>query len=61
VECAQSAQGRPEIAIYAHPVVEAGRIELLPFLQEQTITLTAHRFGSPTSLVEEALFPIPGP
>jgi RHH-type proline utilization regulon transcriptional repressor/proline dehydrogenase/delta 1-pyrroline-5-carboxylate dehydrogenase len=55
VACAEATQGRPEIAIYAHSVVEAGRVELLPFLQEQSITLTAHRFGTPTSLVEGVL------
>jgi RHH-type proline utilization regulon transcriptional repressor/proline dehydrogenase/delta 1-pyrroline-5-carboxylate dehydrogenase len=57
--CAEATQGRPEVAIYAHSVVEAGRIELLPFVQEQAITLTAHRFGSPTSLVQ-GLLPVTG-
>jgi hypothetical protein len=28
-------------------VTTAGRIELLPFLHEQSITITAHRFGNP--------------
>jgi RHH-type proline utilization regulon transcriptional repressor/proline dehydrogenase/delta 1-pyrroline-5-carboxylate dehydrogenase len=44
---AEAAQGRPEIAIYSQPVVESGRIELLTFLHEQAIAITAHRFGSP--------------
>jgi RHH-type transcriptional regulator, proline utilization regulon repressor / proline dehydrogenase / delta 1-pyrroline-5-carboxylate dehydrogenase len=46
--------GRPEIAVYAQPVVEAGRVELLTFLQEQAVAVTAHRFGSPTSPAETA-------
>ncbi len=49
---AEDSGGRPEIAVYAQPVVEAGRVELLTFVQEQAIAITAHRFGSPTSLVE---------
>lgn len=43
---ARATAGRPDLAIYAAPVTEAGRIELLPFVREQTVTLTAHRFGS---------------
>ncbi|GAB3039926.1 bifunctional proline dehydrogenase/L-glutamate gamma-semialdehyde dehydrogenase [Parafrigoribacterium mesophilum] len=34
-------------AIYAEPVTAAGRIELLTFLREQSVTITAHRFGYP--------------
>ncbi len=49
---AEDSGGRPEIAVYAQPVVEAGRVELLTFVQEQAIAITAHRFGSPTSPVE---------
>jgi RHH-type proline utilization regulon transcriptional repressor/proline dehydrogenase/delta 1-pyrroline-5-carboxylate dehydrogenase len=48
---AEDSGGRPEIAVYAQPVVEAGRVELLTFVQEQAVAITAHRFGSPTSLV----------
>ncbi|MGH2843683.1 MAG: 1-pyrroline-5-carboxylate dehydrogenase, partial [Solirubrobacteraceae bacterium] len=42
-----AAGGRPDLAIYDHPVTESGRIELLPFLHEQAISVTAHRFGTP--------------
>ena len=52
VAFAEDSDGRPEIAVYAQRVVEAGRVELLTFVQEQAIAITAHRFGSPTSLVE---------
>ena len=51
-QLATRTEGRPDIAIYAQPVVEAGRIELLTFLHEQAIAVTAHRFGSPTPLVD---------
>lgn len=44
--------GRPDLAVYDGEVTEAGRIELLPFLREQAVSITAHRFGTPTSLVE---------
>jgi RHH-type proline utilization regulon transcriptional repressor/proline dehydrogenase/delta 1-pyrroline-5-carboxylate dehydrogenase len=37
---------RADIAVYAQPVTEAGRIELLPFLREQSVSITAHRFGT---------------
>ncbi|QCB96240.1 aldehyde dehydrogenase family protein [Arthrobacter sp. PAMC25564] len=47
---AEATGGRPDLAIYAHPVTEAGRVELLPFLHEQSISITAHRFGTPSHL-----------
>jgi RHH-type proline utilization regulon transcriptional repressor/proline dehydrogenase/delta 1-pyrroline-5-carboxylate dehydrogenase len=39
--------GSPDTAIWAGEVTEAGRIEMLPFLKEQSISITAHRFGNP--------------
>jgi RHH-type proline utilization regulon transcriptional repressor/proline dehydrogenase/delta 1-pyrroline-5-carboxylate dehydrogenase len=39
--------GNPDVAIYAAPVTTQGRIELLPFLHEQSVSITAHRFGNP--------------
>ncbi|MDP9886789.1 bifunctional proline dehydrogenase/L-glutamate gamma-semialdehyde dehydrogenase [Pseudarthrobacter enclensis] len=47
---AEATGGRPDVAIYAHPVTEAGRVELLPFLHEQAVSITAHRFGTPNHL-----------
>jgi RHH-type transcriptional regulator, proline utilization regulon repressor / proline dehydrogenase / delta 1-pyrroline-5-carboxylate dehydrogenase len=47
--------GRPEVAVYAQPVTEAGRIEMLPFLREQAISITAHRFGTPDHLSDAVL------
>ncbi len=37
----------PQVTLYAGPVTAAGRIELLPFLREQAVSITAHRFGTP--------------
>ena len=34
-------------------VTGAGRVELLPFLHEQAISITAHRFGTPNHLTDE--------
>ncbi len=38
--------GRPDVALYTGPVTAAGRVEMLPFLREQSVTITAHRFGN---------------
>tara|TARA_B100000902_G_scaffold381300_1_gene417626 strand:+ start:251 stop:592 length:342 start_codon:yes stop_codon:yes gene_type:complete len=38
--------GAPEVAIFSSEVTESGRVELLPFLIEQSISLTVHRFGA---------------
>jgi RHH-type proline utilization regulon transcriptional repressor/proline dehydrogenase/delta 1-pyrroline-5-carboxylate dehydrogenase len=39
--------GDPDVAIYAGQPTAAGRVELLPFVHEQAISITAHRFGNP--------------
>ncbi|WP_344819073.1 bifunctional proline dehydrogenase/L-glutamate gamma-semialdehyde dehydrogenase [Microbacterium soli] len=44
---AAAVNGSPSLAIYANPVVAAGRVELLTFLREQAVSITAHRFGTP--------------
>ncbi|MGG5174259.1 bifunctional proline dehydrogenase/L-glutamate gamma-semialdehyde dehydrogenase [Pseudarthrobacter sp. J1763] len=45
-----ASEGSPDVAIYAGPVTEAGRVELLPFVHEQAVTITAHRFGNPDNV-----------
>lgn len=45
----------PEIAVYRQPVTSAGRLEMLPFLREQAVTMTAHRFGTINDLPQRAL------
>ncbi len=52
---AEATGGRPDIAIYANPVTEAGHVDLLPFLHEQAISITAHRFGTPNHLSDELI------
>jgi RHH-type proline utilization regulon transcriptional repressor/proline dehydrogenase/delta 1-pyrroline-5-carboxylate dehydrogenase len=47
---AEAANGKPDVAIYANDVVAASRVELLTFLQEQAVSITAHRFGTPNDL-----------
>ena len=47
--------GRPDVAVYFHPVTEAGRIEMLPFLREQAVSITAHRFGNPNPFSESVI------
>jgi RHH-type proline utilization regulon transcriptional repressor/proline dehydrogenase/delta 1-pyrroline-5-carboxylate dehydrogenase len=52
---AEATGGRPDLAIYGHLVTEAGRIELLPFLHEQAISITAHRFGTPNHISDSLI------
>ncbi len=39
--------GDPDVAVWSGPVTASGRVELLPFLREQAVSITAHRFGNP--------------
>ncbi|MFS0884302.1 proline dehydrogenase family protein [Aeromicrobium sp. 179-A 4D2 NHS] len=49
---ARGTGGKPDLAIYAHRPTEAGRVELLPFVREQAVSITAHRFGTPNHLTD---------
>jgi RHH-type proline utilization regulon transcriptional repressor/proline dehydrogenase/delta 1-pyrroline-5-carboxylate dehydrogenase len=44
---AAAVHGDPDLAVYDNETTSAGRLELLPFLHEQAIAITAHRFGNP--------------
>ncbi len=46
---------RCDIAVFDHPATGSGRIEMLPFLAEQSVTITAHRFGTPNRLTDEII------
>ncbi len=46
---------RPDLAVYSQPVTESGRVELLTFLREQSVSITAHRFGTPDTLADQVL------
>ncbi|WP_336652241.1 MULTISPECIES: bifunctional proline dehydrogenase/L-glutamate gamma-semialdehyde dehydrogenase [unclassified Leucobacter] len=50
-EVFRAAAGSPDIAVYGGEVVSAGRVEMLPHLREQAVSITAHRFGTPSRLV----------
>ena len=52
---AEAVAGDPDLAIYPNAVTTAGRLELLPFLHEQAISITAHRFGNPDPWSESAI------
>ncbi|MEV8337196.1 proline dehydrogenase family protein [Leucobacter sp. NPDC077196] len=51
-EVVAAAAGKPDIAVYAAQVVTSGRVEMLPYLREQAVSITAHRFGTPSRLSE---------
>ncbi|SJN40414.1 Proline dehydrogenase / Delta-1-pyrroline-5-carboxylate dehydrogenase [Microbacterium esteraromaticum] len=46
-QLAAAVSGDPDLAVYDGEVTSAGRLELLPFVHEQAISITAHRFGNP--------------
>jgi RHH-type transcriptional regulator, proline utilization regulon repressor / proline dehydrogenase / delta 1-pyrroline-5-carboxylate dehydrogenase len=52
---AVAVSGDPDLAVYANEVTTAGRLELLPFLHEQAIAITAHRFGNPDAWSESVI------
>ncbi|MBV0893906.1 bifunctional proline dehydrogenase/L-glutamate gamma-semialdehyde dehydrogenase [Microbacterium sp. NC79] len=52
---AEATNGSPDVAIYAGAVTESGRIEMLPFVQEQAVSVTAHRFGTANHLTDTIL------
>jgi RHH-type proline utilization regulon transcriptional repressor/proline dehydrogenase/delta 1-pyrroline-5-carboxylate dehydrogenase len=52
---ADATGGSPDLAVYDNEVTTAGRLELLPFLHEQSVTITAHRFGNPDTWSEAVI------
>ncbi|MBM9432962.1 proline dehydrogenase family protein [Flaviflexus equikiangi] len=52
---AAAIDGSVDVGIYADPITPAGRVELLPYVQEQAISATNHRFGNHTSLLKGVL------
>ena len=52
---AAAVSGDPDLAVYDGEVTSAGRIELLPFVHEQAISITAHRFGNPDPVFAEVI------
>ena len=54
-ELARTLGDRIDIAVFSGPVTASGRVEVLPFLKEQAISITNHRFGSPTRLTDDVI------
>jgi RHH-type proline utilization regulon transcriptional repressor/proline dehydrogenase/delta 1-pyrroline-5-carboxylate dehydrogenase len=54
-DVAAALQGSIDVAVWSHPVTSAGRVEMLPFLHEQAVSITNHRFGNPTTLSDGLL------
>lgn len=54
VALAEALGGSIDIAVYSGPVVESGRVAILPYVHEQAVSMTAHRHGHPTDLPDRA-------
>ncbi|MGV9195430.1 bifunctional proline dehydrogenase/L-glutamate gamma-semialdehyde dehydrogenase [Microbacterium sp. MC2] len=54
-ELIRAAGGRPDLTVFDGEVTRAGRVELLSFLREQAVSITAHRFGNPDPLAHAVL------
>ncbi|AYG03692.1 proline dehydrogenase family protein [Gryllotalpicola protaetiae] len=52
---ARALRGDPEVAIYDAPVTASGRVELLPFFREQSISITNHRYGAVAHLTDDVI------
>ncbi len=55
VGLAKAVRGSVDVAIYDEPVTPCGRVEILPFVLEQAVSATNHRFGNPTKLLDGVL------
>lgn len=51
-EVAEAVDGSVDVAIWSHPVTYSGYVEMLPFVHEQAVSFTNHRFGNRTPLSE---------
>ena len=49
---AEALAERPEVSLLTGPVVGASRVEMLPLLAEQAVSVTMHRFGNPSTDAE---------
>ena len=49
-EASRVTKGSPDVALYTGEVTANPHTELLPFLREQAVAVTAHRFGTPLDL-----------
>lgn len=54
-QLAHAVSGDPDVAINDSAVTASGRVEMLFFLREQAISITAHRFGTPSTLTADLI------
>ncbi len=52
---ARAAEGRADVTLYGGPVTSSGLVELLAFVREQAVSVTAHRFGNPDPLADHVV------
>lgn len=52
-EVAEAVNGSVDVAIWSHPVTYSGYVEMLPFVHEQAVSFTNHRFGNRTPLSDQ--------
>lgn len=52
IETCKAMEGNIDVAVWHHPVTYSGRVEVLPFVHEQAVAMTNHRFGNHTPLSE---------
>ena len=55
VALAEAVKGSVDVAIHDEPITACGRVEVLPFVLEQAVSATNHRFGNPTRLLDGIL------
>ncbi|MDO5064597.1 MAG: proline dehydrogenase family protein [Actinomyces bowdenii] len=54
-EASRITGGSPDVALYTGEVTACPHSELLPFLREQSVSVTSHRFGTPFDIAEGLL------
>ncbi|MDO4243031.1 MAG: proline dehydrogenase family protein [Actinomyces sp.] len=54
-QACQATGGSPDVALYTGAVTANPHSELLPFVREQSVSITAHRFGTPLDLAADIL------
>ena len=54
-EASRVTGGSPDVALYTGEATACPHSELLPFLHEQAVSVTSHRFGTPFDLAEGLL------
>ncbi|HZJ07629.1 MAG TPA: hypothetical protein VFD59_19530, partial [Nocardioidaceae bacterium] len=47
--------GNAQAAVFTQPVTGNPELELLPFLREQAVSVTTHRFGTPFDVAREVV------